>query len=1306
MNVKLISILILLCLSSACFAESLTGLEQVRAMKKDLWDSRDTEWTKWMVVSVAPTRIYFDSWPDERRQQFFEDFDPDHLDMWSGQGMDRGSFFRMRGVAVNSTMEYEYQELINPVYGHAEIFKNNGIARKEDGSIAGRYFKPGVSPPCMCHNAPLWHEVVTQGMVRTAAFGDSVFQDNIANPIYTWSHGFCNWCNTRFIEYMKERFTGVQLRRMGFDPGNFHIRRYIAAQRRKAGEILKSMDQQFFQEEYTSKTANDRLLKDELIREYIRFQHIVFLKHWVDAATKAKDTARKMGKSIPACYGNIPRIGGIRTFPTIMASQVDIPWSEESTDMQPCFRDDRQAWSALLYKTGRAASFNDKPVITVQYQGGHKSIYDDPGRKKLPTAITCSEAVANGGILCQTWVATEFTYLMKNPGWDKPFYEANSTHSSFASKNRVLFTDRKAIADVALVYSFPTTFWRTFQSLKVETPHKDAFGAVARVLEDNHVPYDIMLFGHKDVFDDSYFFERINKYKTIILPNVDCLSNKNENKIADWVRQGGNLVLLGNTGIYDEELNIRRNKAFNKLPGDAGSGTVTSFDFEEMVNLTFGEDILPASKIKPREWNYTFEKPAENWYGKTFNDSKWERGKAPFGDRKIRGTDIKTKWETKEIWLRCDFELNEVPDNPLLYLQHWWDVEVYINGIEAATGSGRGYSFEAYQYLAIDEKAMKALKKGKNTIAVHCTQSHEHPTWGRFIDVGIRDLSPDDRLVKAVHSERQPLIETDLPKTVWLNPWRHGGGDMTSIQMVNYDVDLKNDKMNPVDNFFIKLKKQGRAEYDSAYYYFNDFDGKKVFEPVKIPVEDAGDYWKVKVPSLNVFGAVVLAPDDELKARTAAAEVRKYLERLKISQRCRGAEKKNNDLISNAENLLSKIQGDAKVWNYDMLTWQLEKAAGELESALNNSIDSVEGYQKDLRKQAYMVDAEYKFDFGSSDKPQGWLPVTPQTLYSRDTGYGWVEKGPFEAIDYDIPDDLHDDFIKNTGPDVRYEKAEPDTYTGKFKVDLDNGKYFVTIITGNHEVFRVRGTHNEGRTSMTFVKANGELKALGDTLLSGYFDNKGFIVDVTGGQLLLEFYGKNIGPLYANRIQWLVNGILIQKAGQKPTKQASEYYERNQLYREAAIKQWQIAGPVNDEQCIKMTEAIDAKNISGWQQWKYNGNGFPLVSFEDISPDFYRAIAHAKTYIHSEDRQEAFILGSFSQLGRINLNGKEIYADHLAAGLLDEEIKSKITLEKGWNEIMLKCSNYWGKDWSFWLGLTSLQNEPLTDIKISSDRQG
>ena len=60
-----------------------TGLEIMEEIKSDLWDRDDTNWARWMVINIAPTRSHFPVWQREKQQQFMKDFDPDHLGEWA-----------------------------------------------------------------------------------------------------------------------------------------------------------------------------------------------------------------------------------------------------------------------------------------------------------------------------------------------------------------------------------------------------------------------------------------------------------------------------------------------------------------------------------------------------------------------------------------------------------------------------------------------------------------------------------------------------------------------------------------------------------------------------------------------------------------------------------------------------------------------------------------------------------------------------------------------------------------------------------------------------------------------------------------------------------------------------------------------------------------------------------------------------------------------------------------------------------------------------------------------------------------------
>lgn len=71
----------------------------------------------------------------------------------------------------------------------------------------------------------------------------------------------------------------------------------------------------------------------------------------------------------------------------------------------------------------------------------------------------------------------------------------------------------------------------------------------------------------------------------------------------------------------------------------------------------------------------------------------------------------------------------------LLNIHHDEDAEIYINGSLAAKVAG---FVTNYSLMPITNEARKALKVGKNTIAIHCHQTGG----GQYIDAGIVERLP------------------------------------------------------------------------------------------------------------------------------------------------------------------------------------------------------------------------------------------------------------------------------------------------------------------------------------------------------------------------------------------------------------------------------------------------------------------------------------------------------------------------------------------------------------------------------------
>jgi hypothetical protein len=157
-------------------------------------------------------------------------------------------------------------------------------------------------------------------------------------------------------------------------------------------------------------------------------------------------------------------------------------------------------------------------------------------------------------------------------------------------------------------------------------------------------------------------------------------------------------------------------------------------DFSRVPPPPVVKVVVPTSEDQGREWRYTTEKPAENWFKAEFNDTDWKPGMGGFGTKGTPGASARTEWRTSDIWLRSEITLPREKFSSLHFrLHHDEDAEIYVNGVLA--GSFGGYTSE-YEEFPMTPAGRKALKPGKNCVAVHCNQTRG----GQYIDVGIVEL--------------------------------------------------------------------------------------------------------------------------------------------------------------------------------------------------------------------------------------------------------------------------------------------------------------------------------------------------------------------------------------------------------------------------------------------------------------------------------------------------------------------------------------------------------------------------------------
>jgi len=186
-----------------------------------------------------------------------------------------------------------------------------------------------------------------------------------------------------------------------------------------------------------------------------------------------------------------------------------------------------------------------------------------------------------------------------------------------------------------------------------------------------------------------------------------------------------------------------------------------------IVTLLCLQPACPAAAIE-QTWQYTTTDPGEGWQQSVAPQcEQWKSGKGGFGKPGTPGGRVQTLWNTPDVWLRGEYVLAKDQDAAKLSLEvcHDEDFEVYINGTLAAQATGH---IKDYAIYAIAPDARKALKPGKNVIAVHCHQT----VGGQYIDVGfttkpVPHRSPDRRQELAIEDLRPEVAEKYVKKATW-----------------------------------------------------------------------------------------------------------------------------------------------------------------------------------------------------------------------------------------------------------------------------------------------------------------------------------------------------------------------------------------------------------------------------------------------------------------------------------------------------------------------------------------------------------
>ncbi len=322
---------------------------------------------------------------------------------------------------------------------------------------------------------------------------------------------------------------------------------------------------------------------------------------------------------------------------------------------------------------------------------------------------------------------------------------------------------------------------------------------------------------------------------TTLMPNetfscVGCHEDKNTVPSAN-----SNVTLAMKKGVQELQPDFWQDEDYNCYE-DGGEG----FDYLETVqpildkHLTelhsnpektaFGGDVTSTVFDESDEWYYTETEPEKNWATESYDYSRWQSEKAPFGTVGTGPKHINAIWNSDILWLRRAFKLNiyQLYENGLeLYIANAGKAEIYINGTLVYTKDDISMN---YTSIPFTEAMLKACSLGDNEIAVKAQKGNN----GSFIDLGIK--------VTDSYTDRVTLIEKG-------SDWNYTLSTSDNISKTWADRDFDDSSWTV-----------GKAPFGDREGWNSDWSGDNTFLWIRqeFTIDDISDFENITL-AMNVF---------------------------------------------------------------------------------------------------------------------------------------------------------------------------------------------------------------------------------------------------------------------------------------------------------------------------------------------------------------------------------------------------------------------------------------------------------------------
>ncbi|MGA2601581.1 MAG: beta-galactosidase trimerization domain-containing protein [Bryobacteraceae bacterium] len=244
--------------------------------------------------------------------------------------------------------------------------------------------------------------------------------------------------------------------------------------------------------------------------------------------------------------------------------------------LAPTLFADRQARQGLMPpwangKNGKeyAATMGRKPIVGIFSVGVEENYrWKDSVQSADEIRMWVADGIAHN---LRPWF-TKFNGKVIDHRWLPVVEDLYGWHY----RNERYLRNERSLARVAIVYSQQTaTFYGGERAEAMVEDHALGF---YQALVEARIPFDMV---HDHLLDAAH----IDRYRTLILPNIAALSTAQCKQLAEYVERGGNLVATYETSLYDEWGVHRENFGLASLFGASYDGHVDRHVQNSYLNI-------------------------------------------------------------------------------------------------------------------------------------------------------------------------------------------------------------------------------------------------------------------------------------------------------------------------------------------------------------------------------------------------------------------------------------------------------------------------------------------------------------------------------------------------------------------------------------------------------------------------------------------------------------------------------------------------------------------------------------------------